>query len=145
MELIAPCGPVAPRHRNYTHYRTERNEALPNSFVSLRVEEAFAADPVLLGTRIVVETFEGIVQLSGIALWHYQLSWAKQVAWRVGGVCGIRSCMQLARTAEFGPTAGARPHSAEARRPCLEELAGEGLDREDGQGLRLPARSASLR
>lgn len=106
MELIAPFGAVAPRRRNDGHHRREsntapsshwpeRNERLPNSFISLRVEEAFAADPALLGTRIAVETFEGMVQLSGTARWQYQLSWAKQLAWRVRGVLGIRSCIRL--------------------------------------------------
>lgn len=134
MELIAPCGLVTPRRRNYTHHRPERNEVLPNGFISLRVEEAFATDPVLLGARIVVETFEGIVQLSGIARWQYQLSWAKQVTWRVGGVRGIRCCIQLARTVEFRPTLGPRPRSEGAGRPCLGDLVCRGPE----FGIRVP-------
>lgn len=133
MELIAPCGLVAPRRRDERRHRPGRNEAprnhwperngpLPDNFISLRVEEEFTADPALLGTRIVVETFEGSVQLSGIVPWLYQLLWAKQVAWRVGGVRGLHSWIRLARTAEVRPTAGARLRGADAGRPCLEAL-----------------------
>lgn len=133
MELIEPCGAIAPRRCNYAHHRPEDNEVLPNSFISLRVEEAFATDPVLLGTRIFVETFEGIVQLSGVAPWQYQRWWAKRVAWRVGGVRGIRSCIRLARTAKFGPTVGGRPRRAGAGLPCLDELVAHGLDCANGR------------
>ena len=128
MELVAPCGAVATRRRNSMRYGLERNEAspshvtehnepLPNHFVSLRVEEAFAADPALLGTRIAVEAFEGIVELSGIVRWQYQLSWAKQVAWRVRGVLGIRSYIRIDRSADARPTVGTRPCSAHTASP----------------------------
>lgn len=84
----------------------EGNDPLPNGFITLRVREAFAADPALVDTRIVVETFEGIVQLSGIVRWQYELSWAEKVAGRVGGVRGIRSCLQLVQGAESPSTVG---------------------------------------
>lgn len=129
MELIAPFGSVAPRRGNDRRHRDEShavplihwpecNEPLPNTFLSLRVEEAFAADPALLGTRIAVETFEGMVQLSGIARWQYQLAWAKQLAWRVRGVYGIRSCVQLVRTTGLPSSDRNRLCSAGSGRPC---------------------------
>lgn len=109
MELIAPCGvTVTRRHvcmgllpgtnKALLSDLPERNEPLPNGFITLRVQEVFAADPALLNTRIAVETFEGVVQLSGVVRWQYELSRAKQVARRVGGVRGIRSCIRLAAT-----------------------------------------------
>ena len=111
MELIAPLGTATPRRRDDIRHRPERdeplktrlperNEPLPNSFITLRVREAFAADPALVDTCIAVETFEGIVQLSGLARWRYELAWAEQVGGRVGGVRGIRNCIGLAHTAE---------------------------------------------
>lgn len=115
MELIAPFGAATPRRRDdirhllgrkqaLPSHLPEPNEPLPNVFITLRVQQAFTADPALLNTRIAVETFEGIVQLSGIVRWQCELSRAKQVAWRVGGVRGIRSCLRLARRAELPST-----------------------------------------
>lgn len=115
MKLIAPFGVEVPRRGNDMRHRPEGNEALPshlpelneplpNSFITLRVQEAFAADPALMDTRIAVETFEGIVQLSGVARWRYELSLAEQVAGRIGGVRGIRSCIRLVQTTELSST-----------------------------------------
>lgn len=130
MELVAPCGAIAMRRHNYMRYRPEPDEAwtshvmenndpLPNRFVSLRVEEAFAADPALLGTRIAVEAFEGIVELSGIVRWQYQLFRAKQVAWRVGGVLGLRSYVRVGPSAQSRSIVGLRPCSADSGTPGL--------------------------
>ena len=145
MELVAPCGAVATRRRNSMRYGLERNEAspshvtehnepLPNHFVSLRVEEAFAADPALLGTRIAVEAFEGIVELSGIVRWQYQLSWAKQVAWRVGGVLGLRSYVRVAPSAQSRSIVGPPPCGADSGTPGLAGRVRQRQGWEDEQG-----------
>lgn len=154
MELIAPYGAVATMRRNYMRHGPQRNETspgrltehkepLPNSFVSLRIEEAFAADPALLGTRIAVEAFEGMVELSGIVRWQYQLSWAKQLVWHVGGVLGVRSYIRLIHSAELRSVGRILPCSADSGPPRLEELAGQGRGFAEGHGPDFPAHAAS--
>lgn len=117
MELIAPFGAAGPRPGDHMRHRREPDKALasqspehddplPNVFITLRVQEAFAADPALLNAHIAVETFEGIVQLSGSVRWRYELSRAKQVAWCVGSVRGVRCCIRLARPAGLPSTVG---------------------------------------
>lgn len=76
--------------------RATDSRPLPSVFLSLKVEEAFSADAALKNARIIVETFNGVVQLSGFVNARYELDRALQVARGISGVHSIRNCMQLA-------------------------------------------------
>lgn len=75
--------------------RAPDSKPLPSIFLSLKVEEAFSADAALKNARIIVETFNGVVQLSGLVNARYELDRAIQVARSTSGVHSVRNCMQL--------------------------------------------------
>lgn len=72
-----------------------RAESLPDLFLTLKVREAFAAEPALMTSSIVIEVFAGIVYLTGMVNARYQQTVAMQVAGSVGGVHSISNCMQV--------------------------------------------------
>lgn len=73
---------------------------LPNLFLTLKVQEAFAAEPALQNAPIVIDVSAGVVHLSGAVRARYQQVIATHVARGVRGVHAI--CNRI----QFVPTSG---------------------------------------
>lgn len=68
---------------------------LPNSFVMLKVKEAFSADPALKNAPIVIDVYDGVVYLTGIVRTQHQQIIAIYVTGGVKGVHAISNRIQI--------------------------------------------------
>lgn len=76
-----------------THEST--GEYIDDSVITSRVKAAIFNEPTLKSAEINVETFKGIVQLSGFVSSASDLSKAVQLASSVGGVGSVKNDMQV--------------------------------------------------
>jgi osmotically-inducible protein OsmY len=70
-------------------------EYIDDSFITTKVKSAILAEPTLSVAEINVETFKGIVQLSGFVNSGADMSKAVDVTRRVSGVASVRNDMRL--------------------------------------------------
>ena len=70
-------------------------EYVDDSAITTSVKTAFAIDPTLKATEINVETYKGIVQLSGFVAHAEDIPAATQVARGVRGVKSVKNDMRL--------------------------------------------------
>lgn len=89
--LIAFMGCAATR----THESTA--EYVDDSVLTLKVKTAILGDEALKSSEINVETFKGVVQLSGFVNSQSDINHAVVVAQNVNGVSSVKNDMQLKR------------------------------------------------
>lgn len=70
-------------------------EYLDDSVITTKVKAAILNEPTLSSAEINVETFKGVVQLSGFVRSTASIGKAVEVASRVGGVKSVRNSLQL--------------------------------------------------
>jgi len=70
-------------------------EYFDDSVITNKVKAAILAEPTLSSAEINVETFKGVVQLSGFVNSSADISKAVAVARSVGGVKSVKNDMQL--------------------------------------------------
>mgnify|MGYP003509133925 CR=1 FL=1 len=70
-------------------------EYIDDSVITTKVKTALVNDPVTKATEINVETFKGVVQLSGFVNSSADISKAVTVARSVGGVKSVKNDMRL--------------------------------------------------
>jgi len=66
-----------------------------DSVITTKVKAAIFNEPTLKSAEINVETFKGVVQLSGFVSSQANVNKAAEVARGVGGVTGVRNDMRL--------------------------------------------------
>jgi osmotically-inducible protein OsmY len=71
--------------------RASTGEVIDDTVITARVKAAFIEDPELAANEINVETFKGVVQLSGFVSESSDISKATQVAREVPGVASVRN------------------------------------------------------
>jgi osmotically-inducible protein OsmY len=76
-----------------THEST--GEYVDDSMLTLKVKTAILGDEALKSSEINVETFKGVVQLSGFVNSQSDINHAVVVAKGVNGVTGVKNDMQL--------------------------------------------------
>ena len=64
---------------------------IDDTTLTTRVKARFANDPTVSAMAISVETFEGVVQLSGVAKSAQERSQAEMIARNTSGVKGVRN------------------------------------------------------
>lgn len=72
-------------------------EYVDDSVITMKVKTAIFADESLKSSEVNVETFKGVVQLSGFVNSQADIQKALAVAAEVGGVKSVRNDMQLKR------------------------------------------------
>lgn len=72
-------------------------EYADDSVITMKVKTAIFADDSLKSSEVNVETFKGVVQLSGFVNSQADIQRAVAVAAEVGGVKSVRNDMQLKR------------------------------------------------
>lgn len=70
-------------------------EYLDDSVITTKVKSAFVADKTVKAMDIKVETFKGVVQLSGFANTQTEIDRAVEVARGVKGVAAVRNDIRL--------------------------------------------------
>jgi osmotically-inducible protein OsmY len=70
-------------------------EYVDDSVITTKVKAAILGEPGLKVAEINVETFKGVVQLSGFVSSREDMDKAVQVARNVGGVTSVKNSMQL--------------------------------------------------
>lgn len=70
-------------------------EYVDDAVITTKVKAAFAADPTVKATEINVETFKGVVQLSGFVHTAADIGKAVEVARGVKGVTSVKNDMRL--------------------------------------------------
>jgi hyperosmotically inducible protein len=78
-------------------------ETIDDATISTRVKTALLNDPEVGGLRIDVDTFKGVVTLSGAVKTAAERDKAIGIAKRIGGVTDVKSTLQI----QPGPAGGA--------------------------------------
>lgn len=78
-----------------TSTREGPGEYVDDSVITTKVKAAILNEPTLKVAEINVETFKGVVQLSGFVRSQANIDTAIQVARRVGGVTSVKNDMRL--------------------------------------------------
>jgi len=69
---------------------------IDDSVLTTQVKAKFAEDPIVSAMAISVETFKGVVQLSGVAKTTAERLLAEQLARETSGVVGVRNDIRIA-------------------------------------------------
>lgn len=85
--LLAACGGSPTREST--------GEYVDDSVITTKVKSAFIQDKDVKASDIKVETFKGVVQLSGFVANRTELEKASQVASQVPGVKAVRNDIRL--------------------------------------------------
>ncbi|UUZ49708.1 BON domain-containing protein [Massilia sp. B-10] len=84
---VVACAPTA---------KTESvGEYIDDTAITASVKSAFAIDPTLKATEINVETYKGIVQLSGFVAQQADIANASTVARNVKGVKSVKNDIRM--------------------------------------------------
>jgi osmotically-inducible protein OsmY len=86
LALVA-CAPTAKREGT--------GEYIDDALITTKVKAALAADPNVKATEVNVETFKGMVQLSGFVSSKESVQKAIDIARGVSGVRGVRNDMAV--------------------------------------------------
>lgn len=78
-----------------TKTREGTGQYVDDSVITSKVKAAILAEPTLSSTEINVETFKGVVQLSGFVSSSADISKAVSVAGSVSGVVSVKNDMRL--------------------------------------------------
>jgi osmotically-inducible protein OsmY len=87
--LMATIGCASTRTQEST------GQYIDDSAITTKVKTAILAEPGLKSSEINVETFKGVVQLSGFVSSREDITSAVKVASAVGGVKSVKNNMQL--------------------------------------------------
>jgi osmotically-inducible protein OsmY len=82
---MVACAPTAKREGT--------GEYMDDALITTKVKAALAADPNVKATEVKVETFKGMVQLSGFVSSKESIQKAIDIARGVGGVRGVKNDM----------------------------------------------------
>lgn len=81
--FLSACAPTATREGT--------GEYIDDTVITSKVKAAFAADPQVKATQVQVETFKGVVQLSGFVDSRASAQKAAQIAREVKGVKEVKN------------------------------------------------------
>jgi osmotically-inducible protein OsmY len=93
--LALPLGFVAGCASTDTRERQPVGEYIDDSVITARVKAAIAGDPEVSVMEVSVETYDGVVQLSGFVSTRAQANRAVEIARGVSGVKGVKDDMQI--------------------------------------------------
>ena len=93
--LALPLGFVAGCASTDTRERQPVGEYIDDSVITAKVKAAIAGDPDVSVLEVSVETYDGLVQLSGFVSSQAQANRAIEIARGVSGVKGVRNDMRI--------------------------------------------------
>jgi hyperosmotically inducible periplasmic protein len=80
-----------------TRTKESTGQYVDDSAITTKVKAKLLDDPVVSGLRISVETYKGVVQLSGFANSTAEIKEAESLATNTDGVVSVRNDIQLKR------------------------------------------------
>ena len=83
-----------------TPTRESTGEFIEDTVITTKVKAAIVNEPTLKATEINVETFKGVVQLSGFASNQAEISRAVEIARGVKGVSSVKNDVRLKTSAK---------------------------------------------
>ncbi|HWA25835.1 MAG TPA: BON domain-containing protein [Lacunisphaera sp.] len=92
---VAALGPVFSTACSSTATRQSTGEYIDDAAITAKVKGAFVKDEAVKALDVQVETFRGVVQLSGFVDSAYQKSRAEQLARSTNGVRDVSNNIQL--------------------------------------------------
>ena len=98
--LFVACaiiGTVSITACSSTPNRESAGERVDDSLITSKIKTKFVGDPAVKVMDIKVETFKGVVQLSGFANNQTEIDRAGQIAYTVNGVEAVRNDIRLKR------------------------------------------------
>lgn len=95
LALVLPLLLVSLMGCASTRTHESAGEYLDDSTITLKVKTAILGDETLKSSEINVETFKGVVQLSGFVNSQSDINQAVVVARNVNGVTSVKNDMQL--------------------------------------------------
>jgi hypothetical protein len=93
--LTLPVGFVAGCASTDSRERQPIGEYIDDSVITTRVKAAMAGDPDVSVMEVSVETYDGVVQLSGFVSTQAQINRAVELARGVPGVQSVRNDMRI--------------------------------------------------
>jgi osmotically-inducible protein OsmY len=78
-----------------TRTKASTGQYVDDSAITTKVKAKLLNDPVVSGLRISVETFKGVVQLSGFANSTAEINQAEELAKETDGVVSVRNDIHL--------------------------------------------------
>ena len=90
-----PLGFVAGCASTETRERQAVGEYIDDSVITAKVKTAIARDPDVSALEVSVETYDGVVQLSGFVSNQAQANKAMEIARGVSGVKDVRNDMRI--------------------------------------------------
>jgi osmotically-inducible protein OsmY len=93
--IALPLGLVVGCASTDTRERQPVGEYIDDSVITTRVKAAIAQDPVVSVMEVSVETYDGVVQLSGFVSTREQADKAIEIARGVSGVKGVKDDMRI--------------------------------------------------
>ncbi len=78
-----------------TSKKESTGEYVDDAVITTKVKAALLNDPVVKGTEVQVETFKGVVQLSGFVKSQSEINAAVRLAGDVGGVKSVKNDIRL--------------------------------------------------
>ncbi len=82
-----------------TPTKESAGEVIDDSWITTKVKAAFVEDPTVSALGIKVETFKGVVQLSGFANNSTEIARAAEIARGIKGVKSVKNDVRLKSTA----------------------------------------------
>lgn len=95
MSLLALCIAFTTISCSSTHKRESTGEYIDDSVITAKVKAAILNDKDLKVTEINVETFKGVVQLSGFVSTQSDINKAASIARDVSGVKSVKNDMRV--------------------------------------------------
>ncbi len=80
-----------------TSTKESTGQFVDDAAITTKVKAKLVEDPVVSGLRISVETYKGIVQLSGFANSRAEINQAEEIAKQTEGVRSVRNDIHLKR------------------------------------------------
>ncbi len=95
--VIAVAGVIAMGINGCASTKTKEStgQYIDDSAITTKVKAKLVEDPVVSGLRISVETYKGVVQLSGFANSRAEINQAEEIAKQTEGVRSVRNDIHL--------------------------------------------------
>ena len=93
--LVLPLGLITACASTDKRDHQQVGEYIDDSVITARVKSAIASDPDVSVMEVSVETYDGVVQLSGFVSTRAQANKAVEIARGIPGVKGVRNDMRV--------------------------------------------------
>ncbi len=95
LATILGCSSTSNQNKPSTSKRESTGEYIDDAVITAKLKTEILRDPVLRSYEINVETYKGVVQLSGFVGSEYEIYKAGEIARLVKGVTSVKNDMRI--------------------------------------------------